>query len=309
MRPASLVVGGVVGVVVGVVAVIAALALLTGCGSPARTTFVGSSSASSSPTPSATASPAATTSGTSGASGSASPAAAAPAPPPQSGACYNLTFNQALAPATVSRPVPCTRPHTTETYAVGRLQTVVDGHQLALDSARVRAQITAACPKQLGRFLGGSADAVRLAMLRAVWFTPTPDQSDAGAVWYRCDAVAIAGPDRLARVTGTLKGALGKAATKDAYAMCGTAAPDAAGFARVPCRAKHTWRAIATVPIPAGPYPGEAKAKAAGQTPCHDAGQSAATDALDFKWSYEWPTKQEWAAGQTYGVCWAPDQG
>ena len=32
-----------------------------------------------------------------------------------------------------------------------------------------------------------------------------------------------------------------------------------------------------------------------------------AEDALDYEWGYEWPTAEQWAAGQTYGRCWAPD--
>ena len=28
-------------------------------------------------------------------------------------------------------------------------------------------------------------------MLRTVWFTPSVEESDAGANWYRCDVVAL----------------------------------------------------------------------------------------------------------------------
>ena len=32
-----------------------------------------------------------------------------------------------------------------------------------------------------------------------------------------------------------------------------------------------------------------------------------AEDALDYEWGYEWPTADQWAAGQNYGRCWAPE--
>jgi hypothetical protein len=89
--------------------------------------------------------------------------------------------------------------------------------------------------------------------------------------------------------------------------MCGTAAPDDPAFRRVLCREDHTWRAIRAVDLPGKDYPGEKRVRAAGQGPCEDAGREVAEDALDYEWGYEWPTADQWAAGQTYGRCWAPD--
>ena len=67
------------------------------------------------------------------------PSAAPPPEPPADGACYQLTFRQALAPTTSAKPTPCKRTHTSETYAVGTLDNLVDGHLLAVDSDRVQA--------------------------------------------------------------------------------------------------------------------------------------------------------------------------
>lgn len=279
------------------------LVLLTGCGGGSSAPPTGSPAGS--PTGSPTGSPASPGSPT------ASPTqtetqAAPPPPPPKNGACYNVTFTQALAPTMQAPPVSCRHVHTTETYAVGRLQTVIHGHHLAIDSPRVRAQPAAHCPEQLPRFLGGSLADVRLSMLRPVWFTPTLEESDSGASWYRCDAIAVAGPNHLVRLTASLKGILGREATASDFAMCGTAEPGTHGFSRVPCRAHHSWRAIDVVPLSSGPYPGVATVRDAGQEPCKAAGRNVAQDALNYQWGYEWPTKAEWAAGQTYGICWAP---
>ena len=265
---------------------VAALAL-TGCS--------GDDEPKADPTPSATQTPA------------APPTAAPPPPRPKRLECRRIDFDAALAPTGDQKVVPCKTLHTAQTYAVGQLRTSVDGHLVAVDSERVQRQVARVCPRKLAGFLGTTDDALRLTMLRAVWFTPSVEESDAGANWYRCDALAVAGDDRLAKVRGSLEDALKDDAGLDGYGMCGTAAPDAPSFSRVLCREEHSWRAIEIVELKGKDYPGENRVRAAGQGPCEDAGREVAEDALDYEWGYEWPTADQWAAGQTYGRCWAPE--
>lgn len=260
-------------------------ALLTGCGGGADEPAAHSSAPAPSP----------------------SPSAAKPVPQPAADACYPLTFQQAVAPTSTAKPRPCSKPHTSETYDVGRLANVVDGHLLAVDSEQVQHQVTQACSKPLTRYLGGSIKSLRLSMLRPVWFTPSVDESEQGASWYRCDVIAIAGPDKLMRIKGRVKGALGNAQTAERYAMCSTAKPGNADFTRVPCSSSHSWKAISTVDLPPGKYPGEKAAENASVSACRDAARSRAEDALKFEWGHEWPTAKQWAAGQTYDICWAED--
>jgi hypothetical protein len=196
--------------------------------------------------------------------------------------------------------------HTSETYEVGRLDTVVDGHLLAVDSDRAQSQVARECPAALADFVGGSPADLRLSMVRPVWFTPSVEQSDLGADWYRCDAVVVAGDSRLAELERSLRGALDRPADRERYAMCGTAAPDADDFERVLCSEDHSWRAIAVVPFEPGAYPGAQQAEARGQTQCENAGLDVADDPLDYEWGYEWPTREQWEMGQTFGRCWAP---
>lgn len=223
------------------------------------------------------------------------------------GACYQLPFETAVAPTSESKPVDCAREHTSETVAVGTIDALVDGHLLAVDSDHVQSQVASACPQALTAYVGGSLEQLRLSMIRPVWFTPTVEDSDAGADWYRCDAVVLAGTSTLAELTTGLKGVLGKAKGRSQYAMCGTAAPDAKDFERVLCSAKHSWKAIDVVVFKQGAYPGEKKVRAAGRTRCEDAAADVADDPLTFEWGYEWPTKEQWDMGQAFGRCWAPD--
>ncbi|MCW2845425.1 MAG: hypothetical protein JWN22_3341 [Nocardioides sp.] len=235
------------------------------------------------------------------------PTAAVAAPRPDDRACYRLDFDAAVAPTNETRPADCTRAHTSMTYVVDTLDTVVDGHLLAVDSQRVQAQVARTCPDRLTGFLGGTPDDLHLSMLRAVWFTPTVEESDAGADWYRCDVIAVASDGELAPLTGRLAGVLGRPAARAPYGMCGTAEPGTAAFHRVICSSDHSWRAIRTVDFARRTYPGESAARAAGQQPCEDAARERASDALNFRWGYEWPTEKQWGAGQTYGLCWIPD--
>ena len=147
-------------------------------------------------------------------------------------------------------------------------------------------------------------------MLRAVWFTPTVEESDAGAGWYRCDVVALAGDERAgaarpAACAGVLDA--GRAAAR--YGMCGTAEPGSPDFARVICSSRaHAGGRSRRSPSAAAPTPAwrrsatTASERVRGRRPA-----TRPTTRSNFTWGYEWPTAEQWAAGQTYGLCWAPD--
>nr|WP_246283943.1 septum formation family protein [Nocardioides perillae] len=244
--------------------------------------------------------------GDAGAAGSAATGDAPVAPRPATGACYALTYAEAVAATTEAAPVACRGDHTARTVAVGALPLVVDGHLLAVDSARARAAPAQRCPDRVADFLGGSRDDLRLSMLRAVWFSPTLAQADRGADWFRCDVVALAGDEQLAPLEGRLAGVLARPAGA-AYAVCGTAEPGTAGFERVVCSRPHRWRAVSVVELDGRRYPGEAAVREAGQAPCEAAGRAEAADPLDFRWGWEWPTRAQWEAGTTWGLCWVPD--
>ncbi len=236
-----------------------------------------------------------------------SPVTATEQPFPKDRACYLLGVEEAIAPTADLPPVDCSEKHTSITFSVGRINNIVEGHLLAVDSQRVQDMVASACPAKFTEFAGGSTEAQRLSMLRAVWFTPTVEESDRGAEWYRCDAIVVAGDNQLAPLRGRLAGVLDTPAGRDRLGMCGTSAPDDPAFERVICSRRHSWRAIATVDFKPGDYPGVEAVRSRGQAPCEDVGAEVADDALDFQWGYEWPTKEQWKQGQTFGRCWAPD--
>lgn len=216
-----------------------------------------------------------------------------PPRPPRTGSCHRLGYDAVLSPTDESDPVPCSSQHTTATFSVG-------------DVRRVQQRVATVCPQRFAAFVGGTPEDRQLSMLRPVWFTPTAEEQAAGASWFRCDVVATARDSQLALLTGPLAGILDRPEEAARYGLCGTAAPGSKDFERVICVRQHSWRAVATVPLEPGAYPGVEAARSAGDTQCEDVGADAADGALDYQWGYEWPTAAQWKAGQTYGICWVP---
>ena len=226
-----------------------------------------------------------------------------PGPRPEVGECHALTFRQAVAVVGRTEPVPCRRKHTAETYFVGRLRLETPaGNTRRVDSDAAQRQARTTCASRLPRHLGLPPRELRLKMAQAVWFTPSPKHAEAGADWFRCDVVVVASPKKLLRLPRRTKG-WGDAPV---VAMCATAAPDTRAFRRVACGAKHAWLAVATVDLTGRKLPTQAAIADRMESTCRDAARSRADDPLDFTWSQESPTEEQWQAGQRYGICWAP---
>jgi hypothetical protein len=226
-----------------------------------------------------------------------------PGPTPKVGECHDLSFRQAIAVMGRSKPVRCGSNHTAQTYFVGRLKlTTKAGHVRRPDSQAAQRQARQACTSRLPRHLARTPLQLRLSMAQAVWFTPSVRRAEAGADWFRCDVVVVASPRQLMRLPKQTKG-WGEA---PAIAMCATAAPGTKAFRRVTCGAQHTWRATTTVDIPGARLPSEAAIADRMESTCRDAARAGADDPLDFTWSQESPTQEQWDAGQRYGICWVP---
>lgn len=226
-----------------------------------------------------------------------------PGPRPKVGECHDLTFRQAVAVVGRPTPVSCRTKHTAQTYAVGRLELkTASGHTRRTDSRAAQRQARTTCTSRLPRHLGVAPRDLRLKMVQAVWFTPSPKRAEAGADWFRCDVVAVASPRQLLPLPRQTKG-WGDA---PAVAMCSTAAPGTPGFRRVGCGAKHAWQAVSSVDILGEKLPPRGVIEDRMESTCKDVARARADDPLDFTWSQESPTKEQWAAGQHYGICWVP---
>jgi len=275
-------------------------------------------SPSAGPGPSISSSPAASSSSApsepSAPSSAPSPAASSSAPvvppAPKTSACYRLGTAALTRPTNASSPVSCRARHNTRTIYVGKLDTVVDGHSIAVDSQTVQRQLATTCPRRLASYIGGSGTDRDLSRFNVVWYSPTLQQSDAGADWFRCDLVAFADASRLydlPRKRPSLLHVLDRPGALDTYGLCGTAAPGARGFQRVICDHRHSWRAIDTIGLAGGKkYPGPSAVRRAGNSRCKDEARAKAPDTLKFQYGWEWPSRAQWSRGQHFGYCWAP---
>lgn len=226
-----------------------------------------------------------------------------PGPTPKVGECHALTFRQAVAEVDRTEAVACRRKHTAQTYFVGRLRLQTPaGRTRRVDSDAAQRQARTTCAARLPRHLGLPARELRLTMARAVWFTPSAKHAESGAGWFRCDVVAVAAPRQLLVLPRRTRG-WGDATV---VAMCATAAPGTKAFRRVGCGTRHSWLAVATVDIPGRRLPDRGAIADRMEGPCSDAARARADDPLDFTWSQESPTREQWDAGQRYGICWVP---
>lgn len=276
-------------------ACLAGLVLLAGCS--------GEPSGTPSPSPSTSPDSTATT-----ASPSTSPStlpSAEPVARPEVGDCFRMDFDEAVAPTSEQDPSSCTEQHASQTYFVGRLRLVVDGHLLAVASDAVQRQPAEACPRRLAAWLGGTPAQLRLSMLRPVWFTPTLEESDAGAAWFRCDVVALADEETLLPMKRPARGLLQDPDRRALFGVCGTDRPDGPDFSRVACAREHTWRAVSSYDVSGTRYV-QADVQLEGSVTCKDLVGAQAEDPLNFEWGYDYPSEEQWDAGQHYGLCWAP---
>ena len=239
---------------------------------------------------------------------SASVSSAPPAPAaPKVGNCHRLSFDQATDPVDSGEPVPCGQPHTAETTRVGTLSQLADGHLLAVDSRTVQERIAKACPSSLAPYVGGDLTTQRLSRLEIVWFSPTVEEADAGADWFRCDVVGLRSEGRLLALPARMKGALDQPGALDTLGTCGTASPSARDFQRVACSVPHSWRAVDVVALPRSTRYLAAPATTAADAACQDVASARADGALSYTWAFEWPARAQFAAGQRYGYCWVPE--
>jgi hypothetical protein len=74
----------------------------------------------------------------------------------------------------------------------------------------------------------------------------------------------------------------------------------------VVCRRRHAWRAVDTVDLPRTARYLGAAASDQGDAECKDVAAARSGGALRYTWSFEWPTRDQWRAGQRYGYCWVP---
>ncbi|MDO7867170.1 septum formation family protein [Nocardioides jiangxiensis] len=228
--------------------------------------------------------------------------------PPAVGACRVLTPRDVEQhPSNATRTVPCSKPHTAETYAVGELPADLD--DAAYDSREVARTLYELCTDGFARHLGADESVAMRTILSWAKFQPSEKAWKKGARWYRCDLVGgteDVAKDRYLDLPTHTRNLLRGTRPPDRWMACARGASIATST-KVPCTRKHDWRAATTIKVgdPGEAYPGDRAIEVKTREYCHSSISAWLNYALDFQFGYTWFHEAEWEAGIRRSVCWA----
>jgi hypothetical protein len=223
--------------------------------------------------------------------------------PPRSGACRDLRAADLERPSNASPVVPCTKPHTAETFAVGTLPEETGS---SYDDRRHSRFAFDTCSRAFRDFLDADDSLALRIQLSWAWFRPSQRGWDRGARWYRCDVVG--GPDGATRLRDLPVEARGLFATErpDEWLTCARGTT-VARATKVPCSEPHDWRAVTAIKVglPDDPYPGDRIVQVRSRDRCSDWVGAWSNYAPDYDFGYTWFHEAEWETGNRRSVCWA----
>ena len=224
---------------------------------------------------------------------------------PELGACRVLAPEDVTDADNAAATVDCSTDHTSETYAVGPLPSVLA--EAAYGDPDIGAFAYETCSRAFISFLGADESMAMRTLLSWAWFRPSEEAWDNGARWYRCDVVG-GGEDATTFVTlpETARGLMSSGLPGDEWMACvnGEAVP---GAPRIPCSEEHTWRAVTTIKVGADkdPYPGDRLVEVTSRDFCEDSVFAWLDYPLEYKFAYTWFHEAEWKTGNRRSICWA----
>lgn len=227
------------------------------------------------------------------------------AEPPELGDCRVLTPEDIGESSNDDDVVECSEEHTAETFAVGTFPAEL-AKGAEVDDPELGAHIYTTCSKKFQAFLGGDESTVMRSLLSWAWFRPSEAAWEAGARWYRCDAVAgTEESEQLRLLPKTAKGLL-LGRPDDSWMTCAVG-DTVAGSEKVPCSEPHDWRAVTTIKVgrEEDDYPGDALVAARTRDFCSDSVGAWLNYPVDYEFGYTFFRKAEWEAGNRRSVCWA----
>jgi hypothetical protein len=223
---------------------------------------------------------------------------------PELGACRVLAPTDVAAPSDDTEPVPCSRPHTAETFAVGELPHTFD--DAAYHDRRLGAWAYRTCSAAFQSFLGADDSLVMRTVVSWAWFRPSESAWEDGARWYRCDVVGGGEQSKeYVDLPTSAKGLL-LGRPKDRWMVCADG-PTVAGSVKVGCDQPHQWRAVTTITLgEAGDdYPGDRVVEVTTRDYCSKSVGAWLNYPVDYDFGYTWFHQAEWDAGNRRSVCWA----
>jgi hypothetical protein len=226
-------------------------------------------------------------------------------PAPVVGECHGPVDTKLIdAPADARPSVSCSGPHGLETFYVGEIAPSVTSWPGDHDDPAFAAAVGQACTRRHLAYLGlDPNDVPDLAPDRLqvyAFYVPTRADFEAGARWFRCDALVAPVDDHPTTITGTLKDVYARALPA-AYRLCGASLGRTAA-----CDDKHQIEYLAAVPLPdLVDYPAQRddlRVTAACRTPLL-AALGLTEERADLAFGYLLPSQDEWDAGLHGATC------
>lgn len=222
---------------------------------------------------------------------------------PKLGACYDLAPEDTRSPSNAAEPVPCTGPHTSQTFAIGTLPASTGK---VYDSPAHGKWMYATCEKAFQKFLAVDESLAMRIQLSWAWFRPSERGWDKGARWYRCDVVGgPADAATYAALPATAKGMF-RARPPEQWLTCAQG-PSVLNSKKLSCAQAHDWRAVTTIKVgaPQDDYPGDRLVAVRTRDFCSDSVGAWMNYPVDYEFGYTWFREAEWQTGNRRSICWA----
>jgi hypothetical protein len=230
--------------------------------------------------------------------------------PPAVGGCRTLVPAQVDKADNATKTVACSKKHTAETYAAGKLPK--DLKDAAYGSREVALASYRLCSDAFAKHLGADDSMVMRTVLSWAWFRPSKKAWDDGARWYRCDLIGgggqalTEGAQRYLPLPAVTKGLLRGIKPSDDWMVCADGRT-VRESPKVPCTDKHTWRAVTTIKLgeKKDPYPGDHTALIKTRDLCRSSVEAWLGYPISFQFGFTWFHEAEWEAGNRRSICWA----
>lgn len=224
---------------------------------------------------------------------------------PAVGGCRVLTPDDVESTTNATRTVPCTEPHTAETFAVGQFPDKFA--RVDYDDEETAAWATDTCSRKLQQFLGADESLMMRTVLTPAWFGPSEKAWKEGARWYRCDV--IGGGQQSKSFIDLPEGSARKLLSdqpEDRWLVCAVG-ETISGAVKVPCSQAHDWRAVSTIKlgVPGDPYPGDKVVQQRTREFCSKQVEAYLSYPIDYDMGFTWFPEPQWDAGNRRSVCWA----
>jgi len=223
--------------------------------------------------------------------------------PPKLGSCYVITPADTERSSNGSEPVSCSKPHTSQTFAVGTLpETTGKGYKASGHGK----WIYPTCQRAFERFLGVDESLSMRIRLSWAWFRPSPRGWEKGARWYRCDVVGgSSDASQYTALPATAKG-LFRAKPPEQWLTCALG-ETVLKSKKLDCTQPHNWRAVTTIKLGGAKdrYPGDRISEVRSRDFCSDSVGAWMNYPVEYDFGYTWFHAAEWTAGNRRAVCWA----